>query len=252
MPPGGEDAARAFYSGLLGLAEIPKPAPLDTHGGCWFLGHGILPGVASGISIHLGVEEPFIPARKAHVGLLVDDLPRLRSILVEAGVEVRDDRDIGVRRFYAFDPFGNRLELIDHRDQGFSARDRSTTAHEAGDPPAWAGRASGPVVKQRWLGIGIALIVGLAAAAVDARPGFDDTGVLAFGIAIGAALAAVASRGRSVPALGLLALAAGLPVPVIEIGAGGSAASLVALVFAAIGAAIGGALTRLVGPRSGV
>jgi catechol 2,3-dioxygenase-like lactoylglutathione lyase family enzyme len=126
MPPGGEAAARAFYSGLLGLAEVPKPPPLDTHGGCWFLGHGILPGVASGVSIHLGVEEPFVPARKAHIALLIDDLPALRSMLVDAGAEVRDDTEIGVRRCYAFDPFGNRLELIDERDQGFSARGRAT------------------------------------------------------------------------------------------------------------------------------
>ncbi len=125
MPRGGEDAAREFYGGILGLSEIPKPAPLDTHGGCWFLGHGILPGVAAGVSIHLGVEEPFVPARKAHVALLIDDLPALRALLVDAGVEVKDDdADIGIRRFYAFDPFGNRLELIDVRDQGFSARER--------------------------------------------------------------------------------------------------------------------------------
>jgi catechol 2,3-dioxygenase-like lactoylglutathione lyase family enzyme len=119
MPPGGEDEARGFYGGLLGLREVPKPPPLDTHGGCWFVG----PSNPS-MSVHLGVEDPFVPARKAHVALLVDDLDGLRDALGAGGVAVRDDTEIGVRRFYAFDPFGNRLELIDARDAGFSARDR--------------------------------------------------------------------------------------------------------------------------------
>ena len=117
MPPGGEDAARAFYGGLLGLREVPKPAPLAGHGGCWFVG----PANPS-MSVHLGVEDPFVPARKAHVALLVDDLDGLRATLLDAEIEIRDDTEIGVRRFYAFDPFGNRLELIDARDGGFSAR----------------------------------------------------------------------------------------------------------------------------------
>ena len=132
MPRGGEVAARAFYGKLLGLAEIPKPAPLDTNGGCWFLGRGILPGVAAGVSIHIGVEEPFQPARKAHVALLIDDLEAMHELLVAAGIEIAEDESIDVRRFYAFDPFGNRLELIDQRDQGFSARGRHAERDEAG------------------------------------------------------------------------------------------------------------------------
>lgn len=120
MPRGGEETARDFYGRVLGLREVPKPPPLDTHGGCWFVSPE-----SPAMSIHLGVEEPFVPARKAHVALLSDDLSRLRAALDAVGADVRDDdADIGVRRFYAFDPFGNRLELIDARDQGFSARDR--------------------------------------------------------------------------------------------------------------------------------
>lgn len=127
MPRGGEDAARAFYGDLLGLTETPKPPPLDTHGGCWFLGADSLPGTDAGLSIHLGVEEPFQPARKAHVALLIDDLAGLRARLEAGGAVVRDDdAPIGVRRFYAFDPFGNRLELVDARDAGFSARQRDS------------------------------------------------------------------------------------------------------------------------------
>lgn len=124
MPAGGEDRARAFYVGVLRLEEVPKPPPLDTHGGCWFVGVGVVPGEAAGVAIHLGVEEPFTPARKAHAALLVEDLAGLRASMTAAGVETReDDAPIGVRRFYAFDPFGNRLELVDARDVGFTARE---------------------------------------------------------------------------------------------------------------------------------
>ena len=117
MPVGGEAAARAFYGAVLGLREVPKPPPLDARGGCWFVG-----GAEPSMSIHLGVEDPFVPARKAHVALLVADLGDLRARLTAAGADVRDDDSIHIRRFHAFDPFGNRLELIDARDAGFSER----------------------------------------------------------------------------------------------------------------------------------
>lgn len=117
MPVGGEGSARSFYGDLLGLAEVPKPTSLADRGGCWFVG----PGVA----LHLGVEADFGPARKAHVALIVDDLAGLRSALDAAGATTKDDdAPIGVRRFYAFDPFGNRLELVDGRDAGFTASPR--------------------------------------------------------------------------------------------------------------------------------
>jgi catechol 2,3-dioxygenase-like lactoylglutathione lyase family enzyme len=122
IPVDGENAARAFYGGLLGLREVPKPPPLDSHGGCWFTSGGAAAG-GTRVDIHLGVEDPFTPARKAHVALLVDDLGSLRASLTAAGVETKDDdAPIAVRRFYAFDPFGNRLELVDARDAGFSTR----------------------------------------------------------------------------------------------------------------------------------
>lgn len=117
MPVGGEDAARGFYAGLLGLSEAAKPGSLATRGGCWFTGDGV--------SIHLGAAADFAPARRAHPALLVTDLAALRSRLEAAGVPTRDDDvDIGVRRFYAEDPFGNRLELVDARDGGFTAGGR--------------------------------------------------------------------------------------------------------------------------------
>jgi catechol 2,3-dioxygenase-like lactoylglutathione lyase family enzyme len=114
MPKGGEEAARAFYGGLLGLEELPKPAPLAARGGCWF--------AAPGAQIHLGVEEPFAPARKAHPALLVADLEALVVRLAAAGVALKeDDAGLDRRRIYASDPFGNRIELIADGD-GFAQR----------------------------------------------------------------------------------------------------------------------------------
>lgn len=114
MPAGGEAEARAFYGGLLGMRELQKPGPLAARGGCWF--------EAPGAQLHLGVAEPFAPARKAHPALLVADLDALVGRLRAAGVALSDDdADLGRRRVYAADPFGNRLELIADGD-GFSQR----------------------------------------------------------------------------------------------------------------------------------
>ena len=102
IPAGGEEAGRAFYGGLLGLTETAKPEPLRASGGVWF-----------GEGLHLGVEDPFAPARKAHPGFTVDDLDAAAERLGRAGHEVVwDDRWPGVRRFHTFDPFGNRVELL--------------------------------------------------------------------------------------------------------------------------------------------
>ena len=101
-PPGCEDAARRFYGDLLGLAEIEKPAALRARGGVWFE------------LLHVGVEDKFAPARKAHPALRVEGLERLADRLSQAGVEVTWDHAIpGVRRFYVADPFGNRIELTE-------------------------------------------------------------------------------------------------------------------------------------------
>jgi catechol 2,3-dioxygenase-like lactoylglutathione lyase family enzyme len=103
-PAGCEEEARAFYGGLLGLEELEKPEPLRSRGGCWFR--------AGTHELHVGVDEPFAPARKAHPGFVVDDLAALTARLQEAGVEVTPDDTIpGVERAYVADPFGNRLEL---------------------------------------------------------------------------------------------------------------------------------------------
>jgi catechol 2,3-dioxygenase-like lactoylglutathione lyase family enzyme len=105
MPRGQEELARSFYGGLLGMTELPKPPVLAARGGCWF---------ASGAAVlHLGVEEPFAPARKAHPALLTDDLDGLAAALAAAGHAcVAADGEIpGVRRFHTRDPFGNRVEF---------------------------------------------------------------------------------------------------------------------------------------------
>jgi catechol 2,3-dioxygenase-like lactoylglutathione lyase family enzyme len=109
-PAGSEPLMREFYAGLLGLTEIPKPAVLAARGGAWFLGPGL--------EIHIGIEEDFRPARKAHPGVLVADLDVLADRLRAAGHQVRpDDLLPGYRRFYVDDPVGNRLELLSRSDQ---------------------------------------------------------------------------------------------------------------------------------------
>jgi RimJ/RimL family protein N-acetyltransferase/catechol 2,3-dioxygenase-like lactoylglutathione lyase family enzyme len=106
MPRGEEDKARGFYSGLLGLPEVAKPAELAKRGGVWF--------ERGAVKVHLGVEAEFRAAKKAHPAFLVHDLEGLVQRLREAGVEVVDDGLLpGYGRVYVADPFGNRLELME-------------------------------------------------------------------------------------------------------------------------------------------
>lgn len=106
MPRGEEDRARAFYSGLLGIPEVPKPSVLAARGGVWF--------ESGDVKVHLGVESDFRAARKAHPAFLVRDLHALAEHLRASGVTVTDDGLMpGYRRIYVADPFGNRLELLE-------------------------------------------------------------------------------------------------------------------------------------------
>jgi catechol 2,3-dioxygenase-like lactoylglutathione lyase family enzyme len=106
IPRGGEQEAEAFFVGLLGMTRLPKPEALAGRGGCWF--------AAGDIQIHVGIEDDFRPARKAHPALAVTDLDVVVARLRDAGVEVREGETIGgrVQRFLD-DPFGNRIELVE-------------------------------------------------------------------------------------------------------------------------------------------
>ncbi|WP_217164727.1 VOC family protein [Streptomyces sp. AC512_CC834] len=106
-PPGSEERLRAFYTGVLGMTEIPKPPALAARGGCWF--------GAGPVQLHLGiVTNGFRPARKAHPGLRVTAIEAYAARLEARGTPVTWDDDLpGHRRFYCADPVGNRLEFLE-------------------------------------------------------------------------------------------------------------------------------------------
>lgn len=106
MPPGREDNARAFYVGALGFEEIPKPSELSARGGAWFR--------AGSITLHVGVEADFRPARKAHPALRCAAYDALCKRLRDRGLDIVDDPIPfeGKPHAYLADPFGNRIELI--------------------------------------------------------------------------------------------------------------------------------------------
>ncbi len=110
MPPGQEATARDFFVGVLGMNEVEKPAVLAARGGAWFC--------SGSLELHLGVEEPFQPARKGHPGILVTELDEIVRRLNDAGQVAQWDADFpGFRRVYAHDPFGNRLEFLHSQSQ---------------------------------------------------------------------------------------------------------------------------------------
>lgn len=107
MPQNQEVKARQFFVDLLGFVEVQKPAALAKRGGLW-LENGA-------VNLHLGVEENFRPAKKAHPAFLVDDLEAFASIFVTANVAIERDGDLpGFKRFYVHDPFGNRIEILEN------------------------------------------------------------------------------------------------------------------------------------------
>lgn len=114
-PPGGEDAARRFYAGGLGLTEVEKPADLRARGGAWFRAYDEGAVVAE---IHVGVEDPFAPARRAHPAFVLDSVAELESTAARveaAGHEVdwaQRATFAGYERFHTFDPHGNRVEVL--------------------------------------------------------------------------------------------------------------------------------------------
>jgi catechol 2,3-dioxygenase-like lactoylglutathione lyase family enzyme len=114
IPIGSEASARRFYGELLGLTEIPKPPNLAARGGAWFQ--------CGPLQLHLGVESDFRPAKKAHPALLVSDLAGLLKTLTAAGCEVKYDSEPvqGFDRAFTYDPFGNRIELVEAHAKSLS------------------------------------------------------------------------------------------------------------------------------------
>lgn len=109
IPPGREDEARAFYGGILGIPEKPKPAHLARRGGVWF--------ESGTLKVHLGVEADFRPALKAHPAFEVENLAKLVEACRKAGYRVVADEPLeGYERAYVYDPFGNRIELMEPHD----------------------------------------------------------------------------------------------------------------------------------------
>ncbi len=106
MPSGEEDSAREFYINILGFTEIRKPAELAKRGGAWFQ--------SEGAQLHIGVEQEFRPARKAHPAFIVDELDVLITKAENAGYETDTSQPPldGYKRAHVFDPFGNRIELM--------------------------------------------------------------------------------------------------------------------------------------------
>lgn len=106
MPEGREEEARAFYGGVLALREVGKPEELRARGGAWF--------ESGTVKVHLGVETPFSPAKKAHPAFRVENLEQAIAVLRLNGLAFRPDIDLpGIRRIYVEDPFGNRIELLE-------------------------------------------------------------------------------------------------------------------------------------------
>jgi catechol 2,3-dioxygenase-like lactoylglutathione lyase family enzyme len=106
MPAGREAEAVDFYEGVLGIPHVPKPPRLAVRGGCWF--------ERGELKVHLGVDQNFRPATKAHPAFVVDDVRALAATIAAAGHTVVADEPLeGYDRVYVSDPFGNRIELME-------------------------------------------------------------------------------------------------------------------------------------------
>ncbi|WP_010650247.1 VOC family protein [Oceanobacillus massiliensis] len=105
-PVGSESEARGFYRDILGFKEMEKPDTLKKNGGVWFQ--------EGKVAIHIGIEDPFIPAKKAHPAICVKHIEKMQAHLAAKGIEFEIDWKLpGASRFYMHDPFGNRIEFLE-------------------------------------------------------------------------------------------------------------------------------------------
>jgi catechol 2,3-dioxygenase-like lactoylglutathione lyase family enzyme len=111
IPRGTEPEAREFYGGLLGLEEIAKPEALRENGGMWYK--------VADVQLHVGVEEVVAPSKR-HPAFEVERVEEVRAFLERNGVRTRDEPSLpGIARFSFFDPFGNRIELMERMTTDF-------------------------------------------------------------------------------------------------------------------------------------
>ena len=105
-PKGSESIARIFYGEILGFTEVEKPELLRKRGGVWF--------AFGPYQIHIGIEEPFAPAKKAHPAFQIENLDAFKTHLSNSNVSFVVDTDLpGANRIYIHDPFGNRIEILE-------------------------------------------------------------------------------------------------------------------------------------------
>ncbi len=105
-PKGSEEQARIFFGKVLGFQEVEKPENLQKRGGVWF--------TFGNYQVHIGIEEPFSPAKKAHPAFLIENLQSLKAHLTKSEVDFVVDEDLpGANRIYLNDPFGNRIEILE-------------------------------------------------------------------------------------------------------------------------------------------
>jgi catechol 2,3-dioxygenase-like lactoylglutathione lyase family enzyme len=106
IPAGGQARACQFYAGILGFTEVAKPAAMAGRNSIWF--------ISGPVNLHLGIEPDFHPAKRAHPAFVVDGLSEILSACERAGLATKPDTSFnGFRRVHVFDPFGNRLELME-------------------------------------------------------------------------------------------------------------------------------------------
>lgn len=233
IPRGGEADARSFYADGLGLIEVDKPADLAARGGCWFRAYAdgqVADGQVTA-EIHLGVEEPFAPARKAHPALVlgsVAELDALAARLTGRGVEVvhRERESFpGHLRFHCSDPFGNRVEVLAplgaeaQSPQAHSAEPLvaapSTTEPQADESPAAGSDADSQAVDPLLAHPSVRAVL----AALHERGWHGEVRVFGEGVRTAAAAAAALGCETGAIANSLLFDAAGTPVLILTSGA---------------------------------